>query len=554
MGRYVPPHRRAGLVESEGPATAEVDPSGLSVADQQEAWRALSRSIVSIFNRLTTTNAEDAAVELLRENIVRGRGLVAAEAIRAQQLNPELTPTLVAVLAQVNRSCPLVVQLLCHRLAVEWPQAYRRKDFQRVENINTFLAWLYIFHVTNKDVVMEILVTLLTSERRTDEDVDLASKLFSIAFKALAQRDSRVFHTVVLQAFRDLLAMDDDASRLSPRAQAALSRCLQEVRTWEKKKDEESLIPEHLAQWDLEEQACHELELGKEYPTERHLDRFQVDPNYEENEKKYESIRRAVLGEQWEMELLEAHMAEEEAEEEGEEQAESQQPAEGGGAAMDRSMGLADQTERRVRQEVYLAMRSSVRADEVVHKLLKSLEPSTERIICFMVIEGCCEERAYKRIYEMVAERLCKSKRVFQGYFIEAFHERYAAASTLTVKQITYTCSLFAHLLRTEALYWGRCLCALNIVHNDESQRIFIQKLFAALAEGMGMPALVARIEGDPEVITQTSWLFPLQDEDDKVLEQAINLYVAMDLAPLGGRMRAELEKRRMGRKRTRDD
>lgn len=572
MSKYIPPHRRKEIELAEG------DTASLKV--QKATWDALSRSITRIFNQLDMNNASETAVELIRENIIRGRGLVAQAASRIQHLNADLTPAIVAVLSKINQSLPKVVLLLCQRLVVEWNQAYRRKDWLRVQNIQIFLSWLYIFRIIENTVLLEILLTLLTSRQRNDEDIDLAAHLFRHSFKAMELRCRRDFHQEVLPIFRDILSMDTttettEEGRLSVRAQAVLERCLKEVQLWEKKKDQEPLIPEHLLLVDPDDAAqpplpCHCLSLEEAYNVERDLDRFKVDPHFEENEAKYEAIRQSLLGGNWEFELLEAHVAnEEEQDEEGEGEEETSEGActgdgEGSSAApsssvkqeqtaMDHQKVLVDKEERALRKAVYLAVRGSVRADEVVHKLLKQLKPGTERTICFMIIEGCCEERAYKRIYEMAAERLCKSRVRFQQFFIEAFQERYALAVDLTLKQLEYSTALFAHLLRTESVYWGRCLSVMNIMDNNESQRLFIQHLFRFLAEGMGMDSLVKRLYEDREVVSMAINLFPVEARDDAILEHAINLFVAMELGPLTTRLREALDARRASRKRARE-
>lgn len=562
MGRYVPPHRRVEP-EADAESTADDDSANeaVPVAQQRAAWDALSRSIISIFNRLNEKNVEEIAVELFRENIVRGRGLVVSTAMRMQHLNPELTPALVSLLTQINARSPAIIGLLCRRLVVEWTQAYRRKDWLRVESVNKFFAWLYIFQVVGVSILFEILLALLTSEKRSDEDIHLAAKLFQDSFRALSARSRREFHTEVLQIFRDLLAMDDPAQRLSTRAQAVLERCLQDVAAWEKVKDHEPFIPSHLVVFDLDEQTQHEVELNSNYPTERGLDRFQEDPNYAENEAAYERIRRAVLGDNWELEMLEGQVGDDEEEsdeEKGDDTAGNERPnqsaaEENKAAEMDANKVLLDVNEKQIRRDVYLAMRSSVRADEAVHKLLKHLQPGNERVVCFMVIEGCCEEKTYRRIYEMSAERLCKTKVVFQTHFVEGFHQRYAEAETLSMKQIEYTCNLFAHLLRTESVYWGTCLSVMNIAHNNTSQRLLIQFLLRSLAGSMSMANLMQRIYKDREVLAKASWLFPLEERDEGVIERAINLFVSMELGELTGPLREELERRRESRKRARE-
>lgn len=533
-----------------------------AVAEQKEAFNALRISITTIINRLTLTTVEESAVELIRENIIRGRGLLAMALLRTQNMSPELTPVLAALLSRLKTGFPVIVTLVCHRLVVEWTLAYRRKDWQRVEHINVFLTWLFIFRVIDVAVLLEVLVTCMSATKNTEENVSLATKLFQISFKAMYERSRREFHTVVLPAFRNMLAMDDDNVIVSARSQAALERCMTEVKLWEKKKHEEGIIPEALLPFEGEEEGdTVELELGAAYATFPQLDRFQFDPQYEDNERKYEAVRQGLLGKDWERELLEAVAAAEVEEEEAraaEAAEEGQEPTDGSAREeeekLDGSKKVIDTAERMLRQEIFLAVRSSVRADEVVHKILKNLQPHTERVVCFMLIEGCCEEKSYRRIYEMSAERLCKSRSVFQNFFIEAFRERYRTAVELTMKQLEYSCLLFAHLLRTESLYWSRCLGVLDILHNDESQRLFIQHLFQALGQAMGMEAVAKRLYGDEEIRSHCSRLLCLEDRDDACITYAINLFVAMGLGELTVGMRQKLTERLESRKRSREE
>ena len=48
---------------------------------------------------------------------------------------------------------------------------------------------------------------------------------------------------------------------------------------------------------DEEDQIVHELSLDDELQAEATLDVFKVDPEYEENEKKYSEIKKEILGE-----------------------------------------------------------------------------------------------------------------------------------------------------------------------------------------------------------------------------------------------------------------
>ncbi|CAC9552339.1 conserved hypothetical protein [Leishmania infantum JPCM5] len=564
MSRYVPPHRREAVASSSDDLT-----STGSVAFQQEAWRALSRSITGVVNRVNKDNLQQSAVELLRENLIRGRGLFARSMMRTQQVDPDLTPVLAALTSRINKDLPTVVELLCRRLVVQWNRAYLRKDWRCVENASRYLGWLFLLNVVEVDIIYQLLLKHLTSEKRSDEDIDQAAKLFRETFKVMSLNERRSFHEQILTPFRDLLAMDDEELRLSTRSQAVLESCLKEVQEWERRKEREEAIPDYLVLFDLEMQQKHEMDLDEKYPTEDTLDRYAFDAEYDTHEEQYEAVRKAILGEDWEVELLQ-QVADAEGDEDekgggedGEEAADG--PSAGAGAAaseaaslptsaeLDASKTLIDAEERKLRREVYLAMRSSIRADEAVHKILRQMQPQTERTICFMVIEGCCEERAYRKMYSMAAERLCKSNARFQAFFVEAFHARYESASELTLKQIEYTCKVYSHLLRTNSVYWSRCLSCLDIVENSESQRLIIQYLFKGVAEEIGMSGIMERFQKDEELRWHTQRLFPL-NQGVEALKSAVNLYVAMGLPEMTAPLRAALEEERAAQKRARVD
>ncbi|CAG9584068.1 conserved hypothetical protein [Leishmania major strain Friedlin] len=564
MSRYVPPHRREAVASSSDDLTS---PS--SVAFQQESWRALSRSITGVVNRVNKDNLEQSAVELFRENLIRGRGLFARSMMRTQQVDPDLTPVLAALASRINRDLPTVVELLCRRLVVQWNRAYLRKDWRFVENASRYLGWLFLLNVVEVDIIYQLLLKHLTSEKRREEDIDQAAKLFRETFKVMSLKERRSFHEQILTPFRDLLAMDDEELRLSTRSQAVLESCLKEVQEWERRKEREEAIPDYLVLFDLEMQQRHEMDLDEKYPTEDALDRYAFDAEYDTHEEQYEAVRKAILGEDWEVELLQ-QVADAEGDEdekgggEGDDEA-ADGPSAGAGAAaseaaslptsaeLDASKTLIDAEERKLRREVYLAMRSSIRADEAVHKILRQMQPQTERTICFMVIEGCCEERAYRKMYSMAAERLCKSNARFQAFFVEAFHARYESASELTLKQIEYTCKVYSHLLRTNSVYWSRCLGCLDIVENNESQRLIIQYLFKGLAEEIGISGVMEKFQKDEELRWHTQRLFPLNQGVD-TLKSAVNLYVAMGLPEMTAPLRAALEEERAAQKRARVD
>ncbi|ESL09882.1 hypothetical protein TRSC58_02393 [Trypanosoma rangeli SC58] len=557
MSTYVPPHRKREVSEIYGNKTTENnDGKTTSEALQRESWQALSRSITGIINRVSGDYVELSATELFRENIIRGRGLLCRSLMRAQLADPDLSNVFSSLVSRVNKEFSIIGLLLVKRLVVQWWRLRRRLDWAALRCVSRFLAWLYIFNVVSVDVIYQIILAHLTAEKRCDDDVDQAAALFRETFRAMLQRDVAEFHAHVLTPIRDLLAMDDDALRLSARAQTLLEACLREVQEWERVKHTTSFIPPHLLLVEPSEQKCHDVDLDEvaTMNAEEQLDRFAFDVEYDAHEDAYEAARCAVLGDDWETKLLEQVAAAEEEEEDEAAAEEEREDARGQGrvgqeqnASVDTTKQLVDERERQLRKDVYMAMRSSVRADEVVHKILKSMPAQAERTVCFMVIEGCCEESIYKRIYSMVAERLCKSNAKFQGFFAEAFCARYKHAEDLVEKQIEYTCKIYSHLLRTNSLPWHRCLSVLDIVESDVSQRLMIQWLLQGMVEALGMRVVLERFEKDKELRSSTAKLFPLTANEEG-LERAVNLFEAMGLGELGAGVRAQLEKVRRSR------
>ncbi|EKF29037.1 hypothetical protein MOQ_007195 [Trypanosoma cruzi marinkellei] len=567
MSRYVPPHRKREVHDvDDGKTTGNDGGKTTSEALQRESWQALSRSITGIINRVSGENVHLSATELFRENIIRGRGLLCRSLMRAQLADPDLSDVFASLVSRVNKEFSVIGLLLVKRLVVQWWRLHRRRDWVALRCVSRFLAWLYIFNVVSVDVIYQIILAHLTAEKRCDDDVDQAAALFRDTFRAMSQRDVAEFHAHVLTPIRDLLAMDDDAFRLSARAQTLLEACLREVQEWERVKHTVSIVSPQLLLVEPCEQKCHEVDLddAAKMNAEEQLDRFVFDADYDAHEDAYETARCAVLGDDWETELLEQVAAaeeEEEAEEEKdeekkgtmtrEEEARGQERStQGKQSSMDATKQVVDERERQIRKDVYMAMRSSVRADEVVHKILKSMPSQTERSVCFMVIEGCCEESIYKRIYGMVAERLCKSNVKFQIFFTEAFQTRYEHAEDLVEKQIEYTCKIYSHLLRTDSLPWHRCLSVLDIIGSDMSQRLMIQWLLQGMVEALGMRAVQERLEKDKELRSSTVKLFPV-DANEEGLERAVNLFEAMGLGELGAGVRAQLEKVRRSRRMT---
>lgn len=93
-GAYIPP-ARLKLMQQE-----ISDKSG--AAYQRIAWEALKKSIHGHINKVNTSNIGIIVRELLKENIVRGRGLLSRSIIQAQSASPTFTSVYAALTSVIN--------------------------------------------------------------------------------------------------------------------------------------------------------------------------------------------------------------------------------------------------------------------------------------------------------------------------------------------------------------------------------------------------------------------------------------------------------------------
>lgn len=93
-GAYITPARlkmmQAEITDKSGPAY------------QRIAWEALKKSIHGHINKVNTSNIGIIVRELLKENIIRGRGLLSRSIIQAQSASPTFTSVYAALTSVIN--------------------------------------------------------------------------------------------------------------------------------------------------------------------------------------------------------------------------------------------------------------------------------------------------------------------------------------------------------------------------------------------------------------------------------------------------------------------
>lgn len=163
-GAYIPPAKLRAL-------QAEITDKS-SAAFQRIAWEALKKSIHGFINKVNVDNIGIITRQLLKENIVRGRGLLCRSIIQAQAASPTFTHVYAALVSVINSKFPNIGELLLHRLVIQFKRGFRRNDKPICISATRFIAHLINQRVAHEILALEILTLLV--EMPTDDSVEVA--------------------------------------------------------------------------------------------------------------------------------------------------------------------------------------------------------------------------------------------------------------------------------------------------------------------------------------------------------------------------------------------
>ncbi len=88
---------------------------------------------------MNISNIQNIIVELLNENILRGKGLLARAIIKAQMASPNFTHVYASLIAVINTKLPEIANLIIRRVVLQFQRAYSRNN-----KVNIFFS-LYHF-------------------------------------------------------------------------------------------------------------------------------------------------------------------------------------------------------------------------------------------------------------------------------------------------------------------------------------------------------------------------------------------------------------------------
>lgn len=193
-GAYIPPARLRMM-------QAQITDKS-SVAYQRLAWEALKKSIHGHINKINIGNIGIIIKELLKENIVRGRGLLCRSVIQAQAASPTFTNVYAALVAAVNSRFPNIGELLLKRLVIQFKRGFKRNDKAICISSASFIAHLVNQRVAHEILALELLTLLV--ETPTDDSVEVSISFLKECGQKLTEVSSKGVNAI-FEMLRNIL-------------------------------------------------------------------------------------------------------------------------------------------------------------------------------------------------------------------------------------------------------------------------------------------------------------------------------------------------------------
>ncbi|KAL6275294.1 hypothetical protein ACE6H2_018895 [Prunus campanulata] len=518
-GVYIPPFKLARMMK-------DVEDKS-SVQYQRLTWDALRKSINGLVNKVNAANIKNIIPEIFAENLIRGRGLFCRSCMKSQMASPGFTDVFAALVAVVNTKFPEVGELLLRRIVLQLKRAFKRNDKPQLLAAVKFIAHLVNQQVAHEIIALELLTVLL--ENPTDDSVEVAVGFVTECGSILQDLSPKGLHGI-FERFRGIL----HEGEIDKRVQYLIENLFA---TRKAKFQGHPAVRPELDLVEQEDQLTHELSLEEEIDPEITLDIFKPDPDFLENEKRYEELKKTILGEESEDEEGSDAVSDGEDDDEDDDDEEDEEEDE-------QQMQIRDETETNLvnlRRTIYLTIMSSVDFEEAGHKLLKiKLEPGQEMELCVMLLECCSQERTYLRYYGLLGQRFCMINKVHQENFEKCFVQQYSMIHRLETNKLRNVAKFFAHLLGTDALPW-HVLAYIRLTEEDttSSSRIFIKILFQELSEHLGIRLLNERLT-DPSMQDSYDSIFP--KDNPKNTRFAINFFTSIGLGGITENLREYLK------------
>lgn len=526
IGTYLPPAKR---VKSEKFDIGSED-------YQRQEWDENKKKITGLINKANSTNVTVIVKELFKCNLIRYKGLFASALIKAQETSPTFTDVYAALLAVINSRIRTIGSLVVNRILLQYRVSFVNDNKAKCLTLVKFVA-----HLINQEVVNEVLgfeLIELLINNPTPSSLEIVITFLRECGGKLDQLNSQCLFEA-FKTLRDLTLENNFDTRTH--------NMIDMIHVIRKNKFEDyPPVKSNLDLLDEDDRITHTIQLAGPKKDDFHmeLNYFKFDPKWSENEAKYEDFKKSLLEDEGETDCSDS----------GDSSNDDDEERTDGDVKPDvkpdikPDQKIIDATGADLiafRRNIYLTIKSSVRHEEVVHKLLKSnISHELYDELCQMIVDCCGQERTYEAIYGLVASKFCQiNRREFGPKFEKIFKLFYETVHRIEeTNKIRNIAKFYAHLLTTESIDWN-CLKCLKLRENATSSpgRCFIAFVFQELVAILSLTTLMSYIN-DPGRAEAFSELFPRDQEED--IRFAINFFTFSKLGKLTEDLRKELESR----------
>ncbi|KAJ1612374.1 NIC+MI domains containing protein [Cryptosporidium canis] len=499
---YVPPFKNRKFLSSDN----------LNHRDHQEKlWIDLEKNIRGEINKLNISNIQQVLANILKNNIIRGRGILVNCILRAQLCSQSYTDIICCLSAIINCSIPDFGSLLLRRLVNQFRRSYSNGDKFVCKNTLIFMAQLVNHKVVHELTALQVCLFLI--EKLTDDSIEVCISFIRECGEFLLENSPQGLNTIMNQ-LRKIL----QEGKLKKRTNFLIEHILKERRTGFKNHKENDKIYDLL---NTDEQITHFVDiLDEEIDIQDDLDNFvEADPKiFEEENIKWEEISKELISG-----LDDTNVSED--------------------GLMIENNSTVDQSEKNfviLRKKIYLCIMNSLNFEECTHRLIKlNLTSYQTNEACTMILDCCSMERTYQKFFSLVAERLCLIRKEYQESFKQLFSESYETAHRLETNRLRHVTKFYSYLLSSAAIPWS-VLSIIKLSEEDtaSSSRIFIKILFQELSNNMGIKNLNAKLNSI-EVLPYTQGIFP--EENISKIKFSINFFTAIGLSAITQKLKERL-------------
>lgn len=536
-GAYVPPAKLRELM-------AQVELEENSKEFQILQWEALKKNINSSVNKVNKKNLKTIVVELFKNNLLQGRGLLCQCIMKSQQLSTSYTDVYASLVSIINSKIPEVGDLLVRRLIVKFKRLIRRNEAEQCRSVVVFLSELFNFRVINSELVQQIIDKLF--ENISDFRIEMIIEIMRHCGITLHDENGKWFDQKA-NLLRNVL----NENIVNPKSQYLIQEFFDNFKGLVTNYNG---IDESLDLVEEEDQITHNFTLSENVLGDDHLDVFKFDPNYKDNREKYNIIRKGILGSDVETDSdqeVDNESSDYSSDYDNEEEEKQDVDDDDNRQYTDDkernklTVQIKDLTEQELttfQKNVYLTIMSSMSPEEATHKLLKlpAVDPKRkEYMLVDMVIKCCAQEKIYSKYYGLIGENLAVINKSWAEAFQALFKENYQNCHRYETALLRNIGAFWGHMFASDKIGW-ECLSVIKLTEEDttSSGRIFIKFIFQRMVDELGDKKLNERISED-YIQPFIRGLFPVDNPDH--LRFSINYFTAIGMGKLTDKMRSNL-------------